>query len=608
MGVKKSPALFGLALTLIGACASPKLNETTPPAPEASVIQNPVIRSISEEKPACLGMVKNFCENLYAPDHQGTLAFSLRGAALQIRKGQTDNDFSQAYFEYADTQIKFKDRLPRDFRQILTQMNYFKKLSSFLSRKPRRLMNLEDRTRVLRLAYDIEALWNAGVGEVVLLRMEKKHPGYSRMREDLIPIELRHESTRVRSILISEISKAVWSEHPKWKEVEQQFHQVKEAFNYVISTHKTIPTDVKLDWLERISASRLIVPGSDPEVDMQACSRTEENAYYYTNKNYLTVCAGDFNSEDVRYTLSHELAHALDLRRSLTIFESHSPLGQKLSELRKKSCSEADFSCEQWSEFKMSFDADVAALDAFRVQLPEFHRCLKGKTTVAPIPDDYLRRVARERAQAAISGLAEKNAFLRIISKDVPALSGKREANPMYLNPCRYYLWDTITDLFDEELIGLMFFASEYRCNSELPAPDRFQRAVEKTMEMQTTLFYERIKLEGEFSPRARLVSDGYASPPTERFADALAGPVFATLLMKEADLIRRRAIYLANVAWLCQQPSIQQAMPLEAGIQRKFYVESHSEDSLRQKELLPMEVREALQCEKDFEMSECRP
>jgi len=595
-------------LLLAGACSSLRSSNIITQKPAGlHAIENPIVRAISEARPPCLGMVRTFCENLYAPANQGTIALPLKGVALEIKKGQTDNDFSHVYFEYADTQIKFKDRLPRDFRNTLTQMRYFQKLKSYLSRKPRQVMTVEERADVIRLAHEIEALWNAAIVEANLTRMEKKHPGYSQIRENLIPIELKHESTRVRSILISEIAKAIWTENPKWKQVELQFQEVKDAFAQVISRHPSLPDDVKADWLERIRSSRLVVPGSDPEVDMLACSRTEENAYYYTNKNYLTVCAGDFNSEDVRHTLSHELAHSLDLSRSLTIFESHSSLGKNLSRLKDNSCSQTAFSCKNWRDFKDGFEASIKGLGDFKVQLPQFQGCLKGRTTLSPIPEEYLQRVAREKAQKTIADLAEKNAFLRMISTEIPAPNGKPQKNPMYLNACRYYLWDSSLDIFDEGVSALLFFTSEYRCAQDLDGPTRFQQAVEKTLEMQSSLFFSRMKAEGEFSSRSRLNTDGYASSPTERFADSLAGLVFAHLLEKESDIVRRRAMYLANVAWSCQKPSLQQVMPLEAGIQKKFYVESHSEDSLRQRELLPLEIQEALQCEKDFEMKECR-
>lgn len=591
------------------ACASLKtsISSSSTEVETTTVPQNPIIRKINEDHPKCLAMVKTFCDSLYDPSNQGMLVLPFKGTSLEIRKGQTANDFSQTYFEYAETQIRFRNRLPKDFKNILTQLNYFQKLRAYLSRKPRTRMTLEDRTDVIRLAHEIEALWNAAINEASLKRMEGKYPGYSQIQENLISVELRNEGSRVRSILLSEIAKAVWAEHPKWKQVESQFQEVKDAYIAVVSSHPSIPQEIKLDWLERIRTSRLIVPGSDPEVDMLACSRTEENAYYYTDKNYLTVCAGDFNSVEVRHTLAHELGHSLDISRTLTIFESRSPLGVSLRELRQRNCSKEKFSCDVWKFFKDNFNEYEKDLEDFKVQLPKFQTCLKGKKTTSPIPEDYLRRVSKEKAQSTISELAGKNAFLRMISRELPTPNGKSQANPMYLNPCGYFLWDSSVNLFDEDLLGLLFFTSEYRCSADLPGPDRFQKAVEKALEMEDSLIYARMKVEGEFSSRNRLNLDGYSSSPVERFADALSGLVFTYLLEREPDIAKRRALYLANNAWLCQRPSIQQSLPLEAGIQRKFWVESYSEDTQRQKELLPVGIRQALRCEKDFEIEECR-
>jgi hypothetical protein len=594
---------------LVAACV--RFHAVTPPPqdpmPRSVALENAALRMVQLQRPPCLEMVKTFCKSLYAPGNEGTMEMMLPGGALNIRRGRTENDFSQVYFEYAETQIRFKDRLPKDFLWELNQQHYFRKLRTYLSHKPRETMSLEERTSVIGLAHEIDALWNASLDETALKRMEKKYHGFSRLQEDLIPEDLRYENRRVHSILISEVAKAVWAEHPNWKQVVAQFQEVKQAYLDIIAEHPDIPAEVKKDWLERINSATLIVPGSDPEVDMLACARTEDNAYYYTRRNYLTVCAGDFNSEQVRHTLAHELGHSLDVSRSLNLFESQSTLGQHLGDLRREGCSLRNFSCSDWTQLKNRFPEYLKELEKFHVQLPSFQSCLKGKKTNGPIPDDYLTRVAREEAEATISGLAERNAFLRVMSPELPMPNGKTHKNLMYFNPCGWYLWDSSADLFDGELSSLLFFTSEYRCTEDLAESDRFKGAMDKALDMQSALVLARMKAEGEFSSRPRLNTDNYASSPTERFADAMAGLVFARLLEKEKDLPRRRGLYLANNAWLCQKPSLQQWLPIEAGIQKKFYVEAHSEDSLRQKELLPEEIRRSLQCDQDFEIEECR-
>lgn len=596
--------LFVIALS---ACSHLENGFRDPVETATFPLTNASLRVINELSPGCLDLFKSFCKSLYSPGTEGAMKIPLPDGALEIRRGKTDNDFSFAYFEYARTQIKFRNRLPVDFRAVLNRKNYFPSLRTYLERKPRSRMTMEERTSVIALAHEIEATWNAAIEETVLHRMEKRFPGTSKLREDLIPTELKNESKRVRGTLISEIAQAVWREHPNWKRVEEQFNQVREAFRDVISNHPRIPSDVKIDWLQRINSPPLIIPGSDPQVTMLACSTTEENAYYDPSRNYLTICAGDFNSEDMIHTIAHELAHTLDVFRSRVLFEEKSELGKQLETLRQQSCSKtAKFSCSKWENFKSDFPAYVESLEAFNIQVPEFQACLKGGTSPS-MPDNYITRVAREEVQDTLSTLAERNVFLRMITPSVPLSNGTVQKNQMFLNPCGYYLWDHAAGPIESDYSLLLFFNDEYRCTDHLPNEIRFQQSLETAVQMQRQLVESRIRMEREFSPRSRLVADGYAASPIERFADTLSSMVFAHILRKEKDLAKRRATYLANNAWLCQEPSLPQLLPTEAGILKKYYVEPHSENSVRQKEVLQKDIRDALECKLDFDIKECK-
>ncbi len=176
------------------------------------------------------------------------------------------------------------------------------------------------------------------------------------------------------------------------------------------------------------------------------------------------------------------------------------------------------------------------------------------------------------------------------------------------MNPCGYYLWDTKVQPFDDDVSLLLFFTAEYRCSSGIKdRAERFKNAIETAKQLQTSMAKSTMAMEGEFSGRWRLDRDGYASSPAERFADNLGQMVFARILKEEPDIRKRRARYLANNAWLCRKPSLQQLFTAEAKIQRSYYVEPHSETSQRQKELLTEEIRETLVCRKDFEANQCR-
>lgn len=591
-----------LLLIAVAACTHSRISDSPAPTEDAEM----PFRFINEDKPPCLGMVKSFCKSLYSPSNLGKLNIPLRNESFEIRRGKTDNDFSQAYYEYAQTQLRFRDQLPREFRAILAQRSYFEKLKAYLARKPRKEMSLEDRVATLRLAGEIDAIWNGAMNETVLKRMERKFRGFSRMSEDSIPIELVNEGKRVRSTLVAEISKAIWIDHPNWKRVERTFATVKDAYRVFIAKNQTLSPEIREDWMERINSIRLMVPGGDPEMDMYDCSRTEENAYYYAKRNYLTVCAGDFNAEDITQTIAHEMAHALDVNRSLVIHEARSELGRQLDSLRERSCNGAQYSCGEWKRFKQYLPQYTSELATFTPQIPEFNSCLKARGTRGSLTEDYIERVAKEDVQDAVSTLAENHVFLRMLTPEIPMMDGSQTSNPAHMNPCGYYLWDNITPPFQEDLTLLMFFTTEYRCSPELAPEKRFQEAIEKAKEMQTEIVAARIRTEGEFSPRWRLNADGYAAPPGERFADALAGIVFSSILKKETDVGKRRATYLSNTGWLCSKPSLRHLLPQEAAILKQYYAEPHSENTIRQQELLSTDIREALACELDFEAKEC--
>lgn len=582
---------------LVGALLSARAQAQAGPEPESL----PLLRAA---RPGCLQMARSFCAELHSPSNQGHLTLRVGAAPIEIRRGRTDNDFPEAYFAYRQTQLRYHEQLPEDFRASLLSRGYVDKLEALLGRKALRGMHLQERIESTRLTHELEAEWNSALEEAVILRTEARHPGYARLPEALVPMELSFEAQRVERTLRAEIARALWAQHPNWRRVEAQFEEVRSAYLERVRSHPGLDDRTRADWLQRLAETRLVIPGSDPTMPMRDCGTTAENAFYYPDRNYLTVCAGDFNAEDMRLTIAHELGHALDVRRSLTLHEQRSRLGEELTRLRAGVCEAKAPACGAWSAFLGQLPEALSELGPFRPQLPAFQRCLKGKATRTP-KEAYLRRVAREEVQENLSRLAERSVFLRTISPELPMPDGERARNPMYLNPCGYFLWEQSLDPFDEDLQLLLFFTAAYQCGDEEPGQRRFQRALQTAREVQTRLTYARLRMEGEFSDSERLQRDGYAASPTERFADALAGEVFARMLQEEPDVGRRRAAYLSNTAWLCRGPSIQDLHPEEARAERELSLDAHSELGRRQREFLSGPIREALQCAPDFPLEQ---
>lgn len=592
-----------ILLLVVVSCAFDQKSETA-----SKPIRNPSadIAVLRREKPFCYEMVKEFCEFLYSPEHQGSLEFSLDNTHFSIRQGQTENDFNEKDFEFLSSKLKSWSKLPYDFRLGLDKKDFRAKLKRHLNRTSRQSTSLQERIRNLHDEEEIDSIWNSALKETVLVRMEHRYRGYSRIKDEYVPLELKYESQRERRHLLSDIASALWKNHENWRKVERKFNLIRDAYLELITGEKNIPEKVKNNWIDRLKTVRLIVPGSDPEIDSDLCASTEENAYYFREKNALTVCAGDFNTEDIEQTIAHEIGHALDVGRSRFLYKEESRVGMQLKNLKKMSCSNEKFSCGLWSELKGQFNMSLKELAKFEVQLPALNNCLKGKETVSPIPQDVISRIAKEEIDQSLSDLAQRNVFLRIISSKVPLPNGSSQKNPMYLNPCGYYLWEDQAQPLDSDMGLLMFFTAEYRCSEGKDPELKFRDAVEVAKEMQMSFLKSEIKMEGDLSSREQLYTDGYAASPAEQFADAIGQKVFSKILASENSLQKRRARYLANNAWLCRRPSIQQLFPIEAKVQRSYYVEPHSELVQRQKELLTSEIRDLLDCKIDFEEKQC--
>jgi hypothetical protein len=572
----------------------------------AARVPNSNLPFIVDNKPACIGMVQDFCRTLFSPENQGSMRFNMGESVFDVRMGETDNDFDERDYEFLLAKLRAWPKLPPEFRETLLAHGFREKLRRHLARVSRGKMTLQQRIDNMRDEEEINSIWSLGLRVVVLTKMEKMFPQYTRIKEDFMPIELRYEAQRQRRMLNARVAKALWTDHPNWREVERKFEKVKLIYKEVIQEAKSLPEVVRRDWLQRIGSVDLVIPGADPEEDLENCSKNEANAYYLSEKNYITVCAGDFNTEEIEQTLAHEMGHALDLGRSRFIYVQASALGEALGELKERSCGKQPFSCEHWQETKAGYLKDLGHLRMFKPQLPDFNICLQEKKVDDDMPEEYIQRVAKEEVEYTVASLARRNVFLRIISPEIPMPDGKNQRNPMYMNPCGYYLWETQAQPLDDDVSLLLFFTAEYRCSKIENRNEKFRQSIEVAKAMQHESSKATIRMEGEFSARTRLNRDGYASAPTERFADNLGQLVFARLLKEETDVRKRRARYLTNNAWLCRQPGIQALFPGEANIQRSYYVEAHSEIGDRQKELLSEEIREVLDCKADFTPRHC--
>jgi len=592
-----------LAAALVAGCTTQKAPENVDPINVGRSFSSETLYSPGKA-PQCKAMMDAYCNTLYSPEAQGNLEIKQSSNSIEVLQGDTRNEFSQVYFRYAKAKLKSRSNLPADFRSALERNSYFVKLKAYLARPPREHMTLSQRLESENTNYELSYIWTAALNEAIVSRMTSKYPGYHKISETNMPIELQLERRRLRREIISEISRAIWRDDKNWQRVEQGFDRLKISFLRMIP-QLDIPQSIADDWASRIASIQLALPGSTPAISDEECSSTTVNAYYFTYLNVLTVCAGDFNSEDILQTLAHEMAHALGIDRSTYLFEVNSDFGKQLSTFRANVCKPEAFSCDQWASYKASFEEKLKSLEGYQPQLREFNQCLKRRPTSKTLEDDDIERFAHTIVNDRMSDLASGDRFLRLTKAQIPMRNGKTEKNPNYLNPCEYSLWSQGEEPIHDPLTTMLYFTAEYRCSDKKGA-DKLKSAIEVSKAMTTDLFEKVLKLEGEFSSRGLLENQGYSSPPYERFADVVGSYALAELLKLIPEKWNRRNVFLASSSWQCIEPSLESRFPDESAVESEYIFDDHTGGDLRQKELFSTPIRETIGCQKDFEFNEC--
>ena len=592
------PAFAGLLLVFILASCQ------TVPKSESLELITYSEESLSQPALGCKSILDSYCRELFAPSALGNLLVDRR-QPIQILQGETANQLSQVFYRYSLAKIKNQKQFPPDFLRFLNKYSYFQTLEEFIHRRPMQKMSLDERLEIENMKYHLSGIWQSAMDQTVVSRMAAKFKGYHQISSRLMPIEYEVEQRRIRRKLISEFSKILWRNDANWKRVTEGFNDLKASFMELFDSID-VPDEVAQDWRSKIATLELVLPGSLPEIADEECSTTTMNAYYYKYLNIVTVCAGDFNSEDVILTLAHEMSHALGIDRDLYLHLQSSQLGLALHGLRQNVCApETEISCEDWSRLKEQISAKTEEIRDFEVPLRSFNQCLRKSADMKTPTEADLARIAAKISKNRTARFASSGIFLRLIKKQLPLPNGKLQKNPNYLNPCSYYLWSKNEEPLDNEIYSLIFFAAEYRCQGGDEGA-RLKNAIDVSQKLTTEVTKAVLQAEGEFSDRSELISENFASPPHERFADVVGTYAVAEYLKKFGTLTERRSKYLASSSWLCQEPSLESRYPEESKIVQLFNLDSHSRGDERQMEYLSKPMREALRCEKDFTFNEC--
>jgi hypothetical protein len=571
----------------------------------------------SASLPGCSELVEKFCDKLYSPPQNGNLDLKTGpNEVTPIRLGENNKGFEMDYVHFEEAKLAAEDRLSKDFQEKLKARNYFVKLRQFLQTKPLEQMSLSERAQTDRLGDEVSSIWNESFNETVLERMEKLHPGYSRMK--IIPPTLQKENTLENNKLSASNFQALWKENPSWKKVESDFQLAQSTYVDWLEKHTALDTETKKDWIARIQSVTLRIlgsdlDGSDPDISDEECATTNHNAYYDPQRNTVTVCAGDFTSSRMLTILTHELSHSLDVRRSIEIFKENSEYGKLLRGLENSVCQglqkSPDFCEKEWAPFKSKNKHYLKSLEHFAVTKPNYFSCLQYHSSLTTPSKKTFNNMAKSRANSEVSAIAETKdeSFLILTRTKLTMSDGSKQENPAYFNPCGLPSWQQVPLYYPTSFEVQTFFVAEYACDHTSKTPeDRMENAIQTAQTHYESLLKKTIPLGGKFSYDSDLAAEGYAEDSGERFADSMGYQVFSEILKKTPDLEMRRQLYYSAVAKRCEKPSISKEYPSEAQVEKRHSLEPHSEGKQRRLENLIAPIRAALNCKKDFKLKEC--
>jgi hypothetical protein len=609
--------IYRLAVIAVIFCAQPGAraeSATPPPGDHGSTASAPAGHAVDdgtqpggEPGVGCAHTVEHFCDDLFSKKHKGNVDLKVGDRTIPVRMGDTPNGFDNSFFAFEQAKLGSRHRLPADVAAHLEHDHYFDRLDGYLKIRSMRALSRLQKLGVERTQSELSTIWNQAIEAAALERVEKQHPGFGSRETE--PAAWTQDYNDIKDQLGRDVYTAIWKESPAWKKVEHDFQEVREEYLRALREMPGLSDDIRREWIERMSTVRLVIPGADPDGNLEAdCPTTAWNAFYRSDNHTVTVCAGAFNSGEFQAVLAHELSHSLGLGRSKFVFWMDSRLGKQMDALRDEVCKNAplDHCPAGWPALKHDFPDLLQDFDSFHATLPEFLACLQYHHITRQPATQELHQMADGIARQMAGDASDNHKFLKLVERETPLRNGSDEPNIGYLEPC-----DKRTPIkpeYDPQNSLLLLFTMEYLCDPQGTNSERLTRAANSAQALQTQIEEKVMTMGGPYSDEPTMAQYGYAESAEERWADNLGFHVFARLLEKDPSVLHRRQIFDANIAGFCDPRSMLQAHPNAAQAEKEFSLEAHSLAKQRRQETLIQPIREALACQKDFQGKDCQP
>ncbi len=539
-------------------------------------------------KPQCTELSDNFCKKTWLPPLNGNIALKTGNIFL----GKTEKS-ELRMIEKLDLLelIASESRLPKDLR---------KKSHNILSQLKK---HFEKESDADLWYHDLDSIkhdwWNL-VRKTAIRRTQNRVPGFTKIQ----PKERTYDQNWLLKEdyydLADQIISAKYKNHPNWLRVQSIFEKVKQDVLAEVN-NLGLEEAVKKIITTKLLNVKLVFPSEDPrKVSVTAgCGSTVFNAYYMSDRNLFTVCAGFFNSlqdiSPITFVLAHEMAHSFDPLTYATDRLLESPTGTVLKKLCHQK--ESPYDCDEWAKTREIIFPRLKTVDLKVGPFKKLTQCLKKESTLQPFKSDEVIKVNELNRRWHLNAIARRNDFSRL-AQATEFKNGKTSPNDYFMRPDR---WTTpnsneqcLMDV-DIELMAQVLKCSKYKETDKLTRGSEFESAMKDMEQIQHSLGEQWIQYCGTDCPD--LVSSKMSRVVQEEFADWMAKRVVARMLERESDLETRREHFGSLGVWLCDRPgTFWEASDLTER-EKKWSFESHPNENIRRLSLITPRIADLIQC-----------
>lgn len=579
---------------------------TTAPVAFAAAAAKAAAEKPAKENPgvSCHDLVENFCADLWRSPNSGNMDLKSGGQVYKLRFGKTKNGISEARYAFVDSLVKNFRYLPEDIQESFKKTKLEQTLRAYLHRKDTKKLELADNFRP-EYARNMLSFLNEAVRPVVMARTEKVFPGYVRMRAEEMSNELDQTFEKNEDQVWSEIFVATWKNNQSWAQIKELFKLLQQEYVIVINEDPDLTPELKAEAIRNLKSVKLVIPGENVTNSNSSrwhtCGIDMNNAFYSGYWHELTICAGDFTSNEGLLTLAHEMGHSFSLGRRLRTYWKESDYGRSVAGLYERSCQDRRFSCEEWEKVKKRLPREGESLASYKYDDAKYLDTFVDRE-LSPVPEGGELTKLADRLNRGTLRSEVNGRYLEGILKPMEVLANGAEVkNFKYLSACRNYSrWPNTEQVYENEALQFeLFFANEYFCRIQKKESetDALRESIKTASELTQDAWKLFMRVPGRFSGWQDARDEGFAHDIEEDLVDAFSSRVVARMLAKNPRIEERRARYLANVATFCDAPSFRERYPKEVGVLREFTNLSHSVGQDRRDKLMTPNIREVLQC-----------